>query len=43
MQGQTSGVRVNEHLECGNGETVFRNTCKLGLCSTPLTSVGRWV
>jgi hypothetical protein len=33
MQGQTSGVRVNEHLECGNGETVFRNACKLGLLS----------
>jgi len=33
MQGRTSGVRVNEHLECGNGETVFRNACKLGLLS----------
>lgn len=33
MQGQTSGVRVNEQLECGNGETVFRNACKLGLLS----------
>ena len=24
------GVRFNEHLECDDGETVFRHTCKIG-------------
>jgi ATP-dependent DNA ligase len=25
------GIRFNEHLECDDGETVFRHACKLGL------------
>ena len=25
------GVRLNEHLECDDGETVFRHACKMGL------------
>jgi bifunctional non-homologous end joining protein LigD len=26
-----SGVRVNEHMECDDGDMVFRHACKLGL------------
>jgi bifunctional non-homologous end joining protein LigD len=26
-----NGIRFNEHLECNNGENVFRHACKLGL------------
>ncbi len=26
-----SGVRLNEHMECHDGEMVFRHACKLGL------------
>ena len=26
-----SGVRLNEHMECDDGEMVFRHACKLGL------------
>jgi ATP dependent DNA ligase domain len=26
-----SGVRLNEHMECNDGEMVFRHACKLGL------------
>ena len=25
------GIRFNEHLECDDGETVFRHACKMGL------------
>jgi ATP-dependent DNA ligase len=25
------GIRLNEHLECADGEIVFRHACKLGL------------
>ncbi len=25
------GIRFNEHLECDDGETVFRHACNLGL------------
>jgi bifunctional non-homologous end joining protein LigD len=25
------GIRFNEHMECDDGETVFRHACKLGL------------
>jgi bifunctional non-homologous end joining protein LigD len=25
------GIRFNEHLECDDGEIVFRHACKLGL------------
>ena len=25
------GIRFNQHLECDEGETVFRHACKLGL------------
>ena len=25
------GIRLNEHLECDDGETVFRHACQLGL------------
>ena len=26
-----AGIRFNEHLECDDGEIVFRHACKLGL------------
>lgn len=26
-----AGIRFNEHMECDDGETVFRHACKLGL------------
>jgi bifunctional non-homologous end joining protein LigD len=29
------GLRLNEHLEHEDGETVFRHACKLGLDSCP--------
>jgi hypothetical protein len=25
------GIRLNEHMECDDGETVFRHACKMGL------------
>ena len=25
------GIRFNEHMECDDGEIVFRNACKMGL------------
>ena len=26
-----AGIRFNEHMECGDGDSVFRHACKLGL------------
>ena len=26
-----AGIRLNEHMECDDGEIVFRHACKLGL------------
>ena len=26
-----AGIRLNEHMECDDGEIVFRHACKMGL------------
>ena len=39
------GIRFNEHLECDDGEIVFRHACKLGLkasCRSARTCLPLW-